>query len=267
MQADHSISDCSTDFCSFILRPQMEWHQLWTRKGLISTIVWSTLCSPEVLLLLTCNFIWDFLGHGFVYDAVLEAKFWASWVWVRYWAVCDSLPFWPASDHSTCLWWLAEPKDCVRVLLRLNLGKLSFCSSFKLIWVHVHVKSLMPLSPTLCRPLFQRYAETCFAAFGDRVKHWVTFNEIHMFSIKWRNIGCDDISGCGGGDSKTWAYTSAHHMLLSHAAAVDSYRTKFQVWKPQILNPKNPQRNKSTYANVLLNCLKCSRHTYNRVIM
>ena len=136
----------------------------------------------------------------------------------------------------------------------------------KLIWVRVHVKSLMPLSPTLCRPLFQRFAETCFAAFGDRVKHWVTFNEIHMFSIKWRNIGCDD-DGCGGGNSKTWAYTTAHHMLLSHAAAVDSYRTKFQVLKPRILNPNSPQPNNSTYLNVLLNCLKCSSHTYNRVIL
>ena len=28
---------------------------------------------------------------------------------------------------------------------------------------------------------FVKYAETCFKAFGDRVKHWITFNETVMF--------------------------------------------------------------------------------------
>ncbi len=32
-------------------------------------------------------------------------------------------------------------------------------------------------------PLFTAYADTCFNAFSDRVKHWTTFNEPHSFCV------------------------------------------------------------------------------------
>lgn len=79
-------------------------------------------------------------------------------------------------------------------------------------------------------PLFTFFAETCFAAFGDRVKYWITINEIHNYAIKYTNIGCRNPSGlCAPGNSSTWVYTAGHHMLLSHAFAVEVYRTKFQT--------------------------------------
>ncbi|KAG0456853.1 hypothetical protein HPP92_024641 [Vanilla planifolia] len=36
---------------------------------------------------------------------------------------------------------------------------------------------------------FVTYADTCFKAFGDRVKHWITFNEPHTVSIQGYDVG------------------------------------------------------------------------------
>ncbi len=35
-------------------------------------------------------------------------------------------------------------------------------------------------------PLFTTYADACFSAFSDRVKHWTTFNEPHSFCFSVR---------------------------------------------------------------------------------
>ncbi|KAG0610583.1 hypothetical protein M758_7G077000 [Ceratodon purpureus] len=88
----------------------------------------------------------------------------------------------------------------------------------------------------VCRPLFRSFAGACFAAFGDRVKYWITFNEIHNFALKYTNFGCMASSGlCGTGNISTWVYTTGHHMLLSHASAVELYRTKFQARKVKLV--------------------------------
>ncbi|CAI0407141.1 unnamed protein product [Linum tenue] len=82
---------------------------------------------------------------------------------------------------------------------------------------------------------FRYYAEVCFISFGDRVKHWVTFNEPNVAAIRSYRSGIFPPSRCSGsfgncshGDSETEPYIAGHNMILSHAAAVNLYRTKFQ---------------------------------------
>ena len=88
-----------------------------------------------------------------------------------------------------------------------------------------------------CRKHFREYTELCFREFGDRVKHWITLNEPWSFSSdgyakaglapyrcsEWQQLNCT------GGDSGTEPYIVAHHLLLSHAAAVKIYKDKYQV--------------------------------------
>ncbi|GLJ16017.1 hypothetical protein SUGI_0265670 [Cryptomeria japonica] len=81
---------------------------------------------------------------------------------------------------------------------------------------------------------FKNYAETCFSAFGDRVKHWITFNEPLQTAVNGYSTGvfapgrCSDRSMSPTGDSSTEPYLAAHHQILAHAVSVDVYRKKFQ---------------------------------------
>lgn len=80
------------------------------------------------------------------------------------------------------------------------------------------------------------YAEACFAAFGDRVKNWITFNEPQQFAVLGYGMGvhapgsCSNRAKCPDGNSAKDPYIVAHHVLLAHAAAVDIYKKKFKVW-------------------------------------
>ncbi|OIW03566.1 hypothetical protein TanjilG_30986 [Lupinus angustifolius] len=94
------------------------------------------------------------------------------------------------------------------------------------------------LSPNIVND-FQDYAEICFKEFGDRVKHWITLNEPWVFAklgyaegetapgrcSAWQNLNCT------GGDSAIEPYIVSHHQLLAHAAAVNVYKTKYQVYQ------------------------------------
>ena len=81
------------------------------------------------------------------------------------------------------------------------------------------------------------YAETCFQLFGDRVKHWITFNEPDSFTVQGYDIGlhapgrCSIILHlfCKAGNSATEPYIVARNVLLSHATAADIYRKKYKV--------------------------------------
>ncbi|KAL0358156.1 UNVERIFIED_CONTAM: Beta-glucosidase 6 [Sesamum calycinum] len=43
---------------------------------------------------------------------------------------------------------------------------------------------------------FATYAETCFKAFGDRVKYWITFNEPHTFAVQGYDVGLQAPGRC-----------------------------------------------------------------------
>ncbi|XP_068655981.1 beta-glucosidase 6 [Aristolochia californica] len=84
---------------------------------------------------------------------------------------------------------------------------------------------------------FAVYAETCFQNFGDRVKHWITFNEPHTFAIQGYDVGLQAPGRCSvllhlfcrAGNSATEPYIVAHNVLLSHAKVMDIYRKKYKT--------------------------------------
>ncbi|XP_057481585.1 beta-glucosidase 40-like [Actinidia eriantha] len=83
---------------------------------------------------------------------------------------------------------------------------------------------------------FALYVETCFEKFGDRVKHWITFNEPHTFTTQGYDVGLQAPGRCSillhifcrGGNSATEPYIVGHNVLLSHATVVDIYRRKYK---------------------------------------
>uniref|UniRef100_A0A2N9J5M4 Beta-glucosidase n=1 Tax=Fagus sylvatica TaxID=28930 RepID=A0A2N9J5M4_FAGSY len=83
---------------------------------------------------------------------------------------------------------------------------------------------------------FATYAEICFQKFGDRVKHWITFNEPHTFTVQGYDVGLQAPGRCTillhllcrAGNSATEPYIVGHNVLLSHATAADIYRKKYK---------------------------------------
>lgn len=83
---------------------------------------------------------------------------------------------------------------------------------------------------------FAHFAEVCFEAFGDRVKYWATINEPNMFTYYAYFEGtyppghCSyPVGNCSTGDSFMEPYIATHNVVLSHAAAVEIYRNKYQA--------------------------------------
>ena len=77
---------------------------------------------------------------------------------------------------------------------------------------------------------FAAYARLCFERLGDRVKNWITFNEAWVISI----LGYGQGVFAPGRISNVEPYLVGHHLLLSHAEAVDIYRKDFTHQKGQI---------------------------------
>lgn len=72
------------------------------------------------------------------------------------------------------------------------------------------------------------YVDSCFRLFGDRVKHWVTFNEA------WTATKLASGSGKAPSiepfmDPKKDPYIAGHNILLAHGSAVRIYREKYQA--------------------------------------
>lgn len=84
---------------------------------------------------------------------------------------------------------------------------------------------------------FELYADVCFKNFGDRVKFWATFNEPNVMAVRGYRSGLYPPSRCSppfgnctnGGNSEQEPLVAAHNMILSHAAAVQTYQTKYKV--------------------------------------
>lgn len=113
-------------------------------------------------------------------------------------------------------------------------------------------------SCTNCSMDFEHYANVCFQAFGDRVKHWMTFNEPHGIAIQGFNFGVQapgrcSILGhliCKEGKSSVEPYIVAHNILLSHAAAYTSYHKNFKVsLLAQMRNYREMSSNMIDYQN------------------
>jgi len=92
----------------------------------------------------------------------------------------------------------------------------------------------------MLRDDFKDYADLCFELFGDRVKNWITINQLYTVPTRGYALGTDAPGRCSpkidvrcpGGNSSTEPYIVAHNQLLAHAAAVDVYRTKYKVSSP-----------------------------------
>ncbi|MGX7031364.1 6-phospho-beta-glucosidase [Vagococcus zengguangii] len=71
--------------------------------------------------------------------------------------------------------------------------------------------------------LFEKFAEVCFTRYQDKVKYWMTFNEINNQMdtnnpiFLWTNSG---VTVEEGENPKEVMYTVAHHELLASAKAV-----------------------------------------------
>ncbi|KAG0499843.1 hypothetical protein HPP92_004534 [Vanilla planifolia] len=90
---------------------------------------------------------------------------------------------------------------------------------------------------------YKNYTEVCFKEFGDRVKHWITFNEPYIFTTLGYGFGIHapgrctpglDLGGgtvlnCPVGDSLREPYIVGHNLLKAHAEAVQLYREKYQA--------------------------------------
>lgn len=71
---------------------------------------------------------------------------------------------------------------------------------------------------------FGEYARICFESFGDRVKHWITFNEPWVTAI----LGYGQGVFAPGRVSTAEPYRAAHEILRAHGKAVDVYRREYQ---------------------------------------
>jgi 6-phospho-beta-glucosidase len=84
---------------------------------------------------------------------------------------------------------------------------------------------------------FVKYANVCFNAFGDRVKHWITFNETIVFTLLGYIAGAHP-PGIKY-DVKKY-FEATHNVLLAHAKAVQNYKNLRQFGEIGITHVFSP---------------------------
>ncbi|KAG6477335.1 hypothetical protein ZIOFF_066588 [Zingiber officinale] len=101
----------------------------------------------------------------------------------------------------------------------------------------VKIPGLIPYNATgdvtVDEDAFADYADFCFERYGDRVKNWFTFNEPRVAAAMGYDTGFHAPGRATGsrfgGNSTIEPYIVAHNLILSHAAAVNRYREKYQI--------------------------------------
>ncbi|MBD7911097.1 glycoside hydrolase family 1 protein [Clostridium cibarium] len=84
---------------------------------------------------------------------------------------------------------------------------------------------------------FVKYAETCFKAFGDRVKHWITFNETIVF-CKSGYMSAAHPPAIENDQKKYFQAT--HNVFVAHAKSVEVYKKLKQYGEIGITHVFNP---------------------------
>lgn len=84
---------------------------------------------------------------------------------------------------------------------------------------------------------FVNYAEVCFKAFGDRVKHWITFNETIMFCKLGYITGAHPP---GKINAQKECFDATHNVFVAHAKAVKKYKELKQYGEIGITHVFNP---------------------------
>ena len=83
-------------------------------------------------------------------------------------------------------------------------------------------------------PDFINYARICFERLGDRVKHWITYNEPGVYTLAGYAAGVHAPARSSfrdrneEGDSSTEPFIVGHTELVSHAHVVKMYREEFK---------------------------------------
>ncbi|KAF9450197.1 glycoside hydrolase family 1 protein [Macrolepiota fuliginosa MF-IS2] len=87
---------------------------------------------------------------------------------------------------------------------------------------------------------FVHFARTCFDAFGDLVKRWITLNEPWIISMLGYNFGnfapgrTSNRERSIEGDSSTEPWIVGHYLILAHAYAAKAYREEFLIQGGQL---------------------------------
>lgn len=103
---------------------------------------------------------------------------------------------------------------------------------------------------------FENYTNVCFEKFGDRVKHWITFNETIVFTRLGYITGAHP-PGITGNQKKF--FLAIHNVFIAHAKTIIAYKKLKQYGEIGITNvfsPAYPANDEST-------SLEASEHANN----